>query len=66
MLKLNIPLCSTLCMLIDKALMDETRCGAVSQAVNGCAAHSSRRLLTRRAYYHFCHNTFRDSGKNGL
>jgi hypothetical protein len=25
--------------------MDEARCGAVSQAVNGCAAHASRRLL---------------------
>jgi hypothetical protein len=30
-----------------KALMDKARCGAVSQAVNGCAAHSSRRVLTR-------------------
>jgi hypothetical protein len=47
MLRLNMPLCSTLCMPIDKALMDEARCGAVSQAVNGCAAHSWCRVLTR-------------------
>ena len=27
--------------------MDEARCGVTSQLVNGCAAHASRRLLTR-------------------
>ncbi len=27
--------------------MDEARCGATSQLVNGCAAHASHRLLTR-------------------
>ncbi|SRR6266568_1721397 len=33
---------------IYRRVMDEARCGAASQMVNGCAAHSSRRLLTRR------------------
>jgi hypothetical protein len=27
--------------------MDEARCGVTSQLVHGCAAHASRRLLTR-------------------
>ena len=31
--------------------MDEARCGATSQLVNGCAAHSSRRVLTRHLIY---------------
>jgi hypothetical protein len=35
-------------MPIYKALMEKARWGAAFQAVNGCAAHSSRRLLTRR------------------
>ena len=30
-----------------KGVMDEARCGVTSQLVNGCAAHASRRLLTR-------------------
>ena len=42
MLRLNIPLCSILCMLIDRALMDEARWGAVSQEVHGGATHTSR------------------------
>jgi len=43
---MNIPLCSILCMLIDKALLNEARCGAVSQAVNSGAAHALRPVLT--------------------
>jgi hypothetical protein len=35
------------CLTIYKLVMDEVRCGGTSQLVNGCAAHSSRRLLTR-------------------
>ena len=40
-------------MPIYKVLMDEARCGAISQAVNGCAAHSSpENLLTCHLIYH--------------
>ena len=31
----------TECLTIYKVVMDEARCGATSQLVNGCAAHAS-------------------------
>jgi hypothetical protein len=35
-------------MPIDKVVMEKASWGAAFQTVNGCAAHSSRRVITRR------------------
>ena len=40
--------------------MDEARWGAVSQTVHGRAAHSSRRVLTRRVW-HTCGDSIQGS-----